>query len=101
MLACSTAVAACWFAVLLAQVAAAQSPQLAYLSGHEGAVRDVAITTDGRLIVSAGVDGTLRVWDRASGELLRTRRAHDKPILQFAGSPDGAAVALATADGWV
>ena len=98
---CRTVVAICLLATILAPAESnAQSPQLAYLTGHAGAVRDVAITADGRLIVSAGVDGTLRVWDRGSGELLRTVNAHDKPILQFAVSPDGS-VALATADGRV
>ncbi|HUE69438.1 MAG TPA: hypothetical protein VMP01_01005 [Pirellulaceae bacterium] len=104
MHACRTVVAVCLLAIAFLPVKAtaqSASSQIAFLEGHQGAVRDVSITADGRLIVSAGVDGTLRVWNRATGQLLRTVPAHDKPVLQFAASPDGAAVALATADGHV
>ncbi len=97
------AVALAWLLLSLLETAAGQSapPQLQYLEGHQGAVRDVAITSDGRLLISVGTDGSLRVWDRATGQLLRTVTAHNKPILHFATSPDGAAAALATADGHV
>ncbi|HSA29685.1 MAG TPA: protein kinase [Phycisphaerae bacterium] len=33
------------------------------LAGHDGGVRGVAVTIDGRRAVSAGIDRTLRVWD--------------------------------------
>ena len=79
--------------------AGAQPPQLSYLEGHQGAVRDVAITSDGRLIVSAGIDGTLRIWDRATGQPLRTLEAHDKPLLNLAVSPSGDAIAAGSVDG--
>ena len=81
--------------------AVAQEPQLRRLKGHASAVRDVAITADGKMIVSAGVDGTLRLWDRLNGQLLRTLPAHDGAILTFELSPDGNSVAIADAKGWV
>jgi hypothetical protein len=35
----------------------------------------VALTKDGGLVVSGGVDGTVRVWEATSGACLRTLRA--------------------------
>lgn len=35
--------------------------------GHQGAVLDLVFSSDGQLVASAGVDGTLRVWDAATG----------------------------------
>ena len=37
-------------------------------AGHIGSVRAVAFAPDGRSLASIGSDGTLRVWDRATGE---------------------------------
>ncbi|MGB5580633.1 MAG: AAA-like domain-containing protein [Woeseia sp.] len=35
--------------------------------GHQGAILDLVFSADGKLVASAGVDGTLRVWDVATG----------------------------------
>ena len=37
------------------------------MSGHTTPVRALAITPTGRQIVSASVGGTVRIWDRATG----------------------------------
>lgn len=44
----------------------------ATLTGHHGDVRTVAITADGRLAASGGDDGTVRLWDLATGTRVRT-----------------------------
>jgi len=59
------------------------------LAGHSGGVEAVAITPDGQSAVSAGRDGTVRVWDIASGEL-RTLNGHAVgEVNAVALTPDG------------
>lgn len=42
------------------------------LPGHTGGTRAVAFTEGGRWIVTAGADGTLKVWEAATGSELHT-----------------------------
>ncbi len=46
------------------------------LASHSREVNAVALTTDGRLAVSASEDGTLKVWDLDTGQELRTLTGH-------------------------
>jgi WD40 repeat protein len=42
---------------------------------HTGAVHGVALSADGRLLVSGGFDGLVRVWEAHSGTSLHTLRS--------------------------
>ena len=50
-----------------------------FLKGHSGEVNAVAVTADGRRVVSVSSDKTLRVWDLASGSCIATLRATPLP----------------------
>ena len=55
------------------RIGVARSGQpLATLHGHTGGVWGVALSGDNRLIVSGSYDGTIRLWERASGRELVT-----------------------------
>ena len=49
--------------------------RLNVLRGHTGTVWSVALSADGRLVVSGGFDGTVKVWDAQTGATLRTVQA--------------------------
>ena len=62
------------------------------LRAHTGAIYSVAFSPDGRRIVSAGnYDGTFKIWDVGSGQLIRS--AQSDRVVCVAFSPDGHVVA--------
>jgi WD40 repeat protein len=64
------------------------------LTGHDEQVNAVAFTPDGARLISGSCDGTIRVWDVASGEELRRWEAHPpaklrRGVIGLALSRDG------------
>jgi RNA polymerase sigma factor (sigma-70 family) len=62
--------------------------------GHQGPIQEAALSADGRVLVTRSGDGTLRVWDAASGKQVHLMRIESKKQLQYepaelALSPDG------------
>jgi WD40 repeat protein len=59
------------------------------LKGHFDIVWGVAITPDGRTVVSSSYDKTLKVWDLATGKCRLTLEGHANIIRGVAITPDG------------
>ena len=64
---------------------------------HEKDINSVAVSLDGKYIVSASDDKTARVWEIATGKEI-ARMAHDGPVNFAAFSPDGKYVVSGSAD---
>lgn len=94
-----------------------QSHSVNYFEGHSNNILDLAISTDGKYLVSASVDGTARIWDLdgyrslfelrhfedaeapdlSEKEKIKARTDHEVTTAEF--SPDTNLVATASIDG--
>jgi WD40 repeat protein len=68
------------------------------LTGHTGEVNTVAITPDGRSLISAGDDKTIKIWDLQTGQAQQTLEGHTNWIYSLAISPDGRTLASGSKD---
>lgn len=67
------------------------------LNGHRAAVLTVAFSPDGQHLVSSGVDGSLKIWQR-DGSLLHTLQGHQSVVRAVRYSPRGDLIASAGDD---
>ncbi|HXG12575.1 MAG TPA: FecR domain-containing protein [Gemmataceae bacterium] len=70
----------------------------AVLAGQPGPVCALAFSPDGDTLAIAGWDGTIRLWDRRTGEVRLTFKAHPKLVKALAFSPDGSVLATGSMD---
>lgn len=79
--------------------AARETAPLHIFDGHENAVQAVAYAANGQLFASGGADKTVKLWNLATLDLVRTYRGADDFITSIALSADGKLVAAASLDG--
>jgi WD40 repeat protein len=84
-----------------------QSPLLMVLRGHTNGVVKAAFSLTnaafipdpkGRLIATASLDNTAKLWDGATGQLLRTLVGHEGPLTSVAFSPDSQRIVTTSTD---
>ena len=68
------------------------------LRGHRAVVRDVDISPSGTQIASASDDGSVRLWDAATGKLERVLGGHGQSVNSVSYSADGRRLVSAGAD---
>jgi WD40 repeat protein/transcriptional regulator with XRE-family HTH domain len=59
------------------------------LSWHKADVTAIAISADGRLLASGGLDGSVMIWELSTGSPLQPLAGHTEAIEELSYSPDG------------
>ena len=72
-----------------AQNAASLPVEIVPTVGHTQGITSAAFAPDGRTIISASTDNTLKLWDVANGRELRTFKGHELGVQAVAFAPDG------------
>jgi WD40 repeat protein len=68
------------------------------LMGHSHIVGSLAISADGKLLVSGSWDQTIKIWQLETGQLLHTLKGHRDRVYAIALTPDGQIIASGSAD---
>ena len=70
----------------------------AILRGHTMSVNSAMFSHDGKLIVSASWDGTIRIWDVKNGNCIRTLKGHEDSVSYASFNPNDKLIASASWD---
>ena len=68
------------------------------MTGHQQPVNHVQFSPDGRYIVSASFDKSIKLWDGYTGDFMCTFRGHVNSVYQVAWSPDNRYLVSASKD---
>jgi WD40 repeat protein len=68
------------------------------LGGHANAVRGISFSPDGKMLASASVDKTVKLWDTSTSEEIKTLTGHTSGVYGISFSPDGKMLASASVD---
>ncbi|MGD1809606.1 WD40 repeat domain-containing protein, partial [Dapis sp. BLCC M126] len=78
-----------WLRPLAANLTPAHHPLIRTFTGHSDFVTAVAVTPDGKYVVSGSFDHTLKVWNLETGQELHTLRRHSGSVRVVAVTHDG------------
>ena len=78
-----------WALLCLPLLLTAQRPVLGLPYGHTQAILSLDFSSDGSKLLSASADGTLMIWDVASGKLIKSSSNQNQAVFAAKFSPNG------------
>ena len=78
-----------WLRLMRRPLEVGRNASLLTLEGHSSIVKAVVLVLDGRRVLSASWDQTLKVWDLQTGECLRSLDGHTGCVQAVVVHPDG------------
>jgi WD40 repeat protein len=75
-----------------------RSPSRKVLAGHFDRILAATVSPDGAMVATASADGTIRVWETATGQLLMVLRGHEGDVTGLAFSADNRMLASRGSD---
>jgi WD40 repeat protein len=87
-----------WLRPLRASLVSPSGKLIPESKGHLASVIGVALTNDGRRVISASLDDTVKVWDRKTGTELLTLRGHRLGVYSVSVSANGKRALSASLD---
>ena len=70
----------------------AQDLKLGIPVGHTDIINSAIYSPDGKLVLTSSDDKTARLWDHATGKLIRTFKGHKEAVSIAIFSPDGSKI---------
>ena len=68
---------------------------------HSEVVTDISVRPDGKVVLTASIDGTLRLWTTSDGETLTTLKGHQSHVIAGRFLSDNRQIVSASSDGTV
>ncbi|MBE9211974.1 PD40 domain-containing protein [Plectonema cf. radiosum LEGE 06105] len=68
---------------------------MATFTGHTKSITDISFSPDGKILASAGNDGTIQLWNNQGNQIL-TFKSHSASISSINFSPDSKTLASAS-----
>lgn len=78
-----------WLRPVITPMARSGGPLIRTLETGQGGVNDLAASCDGMMVVTAGNDGSIAIWDVTSGRELHRMAGHAQEARNIALSPNG------------